>query len=122
MPPRAPAHIVASIEADYFGLIAAKYIIIRHPEVSKTTVYLLLKNLKEHGAAYPVLYAEPHLFGRPRSIIPAIEDNVVKLLIRAPTNYLNKVRHWILINYNIWVSESTVCHTIKRKEFTQKVT
>ena len=65
MPPRAPAHIVASIKADYFGLIAAKYIIIRHPEVSKTTVYLLLKNLKEHGAAYPVLYAEPHPFSRP---------------------------------------------------------
>jgi hypothetical protein len=65
MPPRAPAHIVASIEADYFSLIAAKYIIIRHPEVSKTTIYLLLKNLKEHGAAYPILHAEPQPFGRP---------------------------------------------------------
>ena len=65
MPPRAPAHIVASIEADYFGLIAAKYIIIRHLEVSKTTVYLLLKNLKEHGAVYLVLYAEPYPSGRP---------------------------------------------------------
>ena len=59
MPPRAPAHIVASIETDYFGFIVAKYIIIRHPEVSKTTFYLLLKNLKEYRAAYPILYAEP---------------------------------------------------------------
>jgi hypothetical protein len=59
MPPRAPAHIVASIKADYFGFIAAKYIIIRHPEVSKTTIYLLLKNLKEYRAAYPILHAEP---------------------------------------------------------------
>ena len=56
MPPRAPADIVASIKANYFSLIAAKYIVIRHPEVSKTTVYLLLKNPKEHRAAYPVLY------------------------------------------------------------------
>ena len=65
MPPRAPADIVASIKADYFSLIAAKYIIIRHLEVSKTTIYLLLKNLKEYGAAYLVLYAEPYLFSRP---------------------------------------------------------
>ena len=65
MTPRAPAYIVTSIEADYFGLIAAKYIIIRHPEVSKTTVYLLLKNLKEHKTAYPILHAEPQPFGRP---------------------------------------------------------
>ena len=59
MTPRALAHIVTSIEADYFGLIAAKYIIIRHPEVFKTTVYLFLKNLKEHRVAYPILHAEP---------------------------------------------------------------
>jgi len=101
MPPRAPAHIVASIKANYFGFIAAKYIIIRHPEVSKTTIYLLLKNLKEHGAAYPILHAEPQPFGRPRLITPAIEDDVVKLLMRSPTEYLNKVRHWILMNHNI---------------------
>jgi hypothetical protein len=59
MPPQAPTYIVASIKADYFGLIVAKYIIIRHPEVSKTTIYLLLKNLKEYGAAYPILHIEP---------------------------------------------------------------
>jgi hypothetical protein len=59
MLPRAPANIVASIESDYFGLIAAKNIVIRHLEVAQCTVYLLIKNLKEHGAVYPVLYAEP---------------------------------------------------------------
>ena len=118
MPPRAPAHIVSSIEADYFGLIAAKYIIIRHPEVSKTTIYLLLKNLKKHRVAYPILHAKPQPFNRPQLIIPAIEDNIVELFMRAPTHYLDKIRHWIFINHNIWISESTVCRTIKRKEFT----
>ena len=122
MTPRAPAHIVTSIEADYFGLIAAKYIIIRHPEVFKTTVYLLLKNLKEHRAAYPILHAEPQPFGRPQLITPAIEDDVVELLMRAPTYYLDEIRHWILMNHNIWISELTVCRTIKRREFTRKVT
>ena len=118
MPPRAPAYIVASIEADYFGLIVTKYIIIRHPEVSKTTIYLLLKNLKEHRAAYPILYTEPQSFGRPQLITPAIEDDVIELLMWAPTHYLNKTRHWILINHNIWILELIVYRIIKRKEFT----
>jgi transposase len=122
MSPRAPAHIVASIKSDYFGLISTKNIIIRHPEVAQSTVYLLIKNLKEHGAAYPILHAEPQPFGRRRLITPAIEDDVVELLMRAPTYYLDEIRHWILMNYNIWISESTVCRTIKRKEFTRKVT
>ena len=117
MSPRAPANIVASIESNYFGLIAAKNIVIRHPEVAQCTIYSLIKNLKEHGAAYPVLYAEPQL-GRPRLITPAIEDDVVELLMRAPTHYLDEIRHWILMNHNIWILESTVCCTIKRKEFT----
>jgi hypothetical protein len=118
IPLQAPVYIVASIEANYFGFIAAKYIIIRHPEVSKTTIYLLLKNLKEHRAAYPILHTEPQPFSRPQLITPAIEDDVMELLIRAPTHYFNKIRHWILMNHNIWISESTVCYIIKRKEFT----
>ena len=91
MTPRAPAHIVTSIEADYFGLIAAKYIIIRHPKVFKTIIYLFLKNLKEYRAAYPILHAEPQPFGRPQLITPAIEDDVVELLMRAPTHYLDEI-------------------------------
>ena len=122
MPPRAPAHIVASIESDYYGLISTKNIVTRHPEVTQCTVYSLIKNLKEHGAAYPILYAEPQPFSRPRLITPAIKDGVVELLMRAPTHYLDEIRHWILINHNIWISELTVCRTIKRREFTQKVT
>jgi hypothetical protein len=117
MSPRAPANIVASIKSDYFGLIAAKNIVIRHPEVAQCTVYSLIKNLKEHKAAYPVLYTEPQP-GRPQLITPAIEDDIVELLMRAPTHYLNKIRHWILMNHNIWILESTVCRTIKHREFT----
>ena len=90
MSPRAPAHIIAS-----------KNIVTRHPEVAQCTVYLLVKNLKEHRAAYPILRAEPQPFGIPRLITPAIEDNVVELLIRAPTHYLDEIRHWILMNHNI---------------------
>jgi hypothetical protein len=56
---RAPAYIVASIKSDYFGFIATKYIITRHPEVAKSTTYLLIKNLKEYRAAYPVLFTVP---------------------------------------------------------------
>ena len=51
-----------------------------------------------------------------------MEDNIVELFMRAPTHYLDKIQHWILMNHNIWISESTVCHIIKRREFTQKVT
>jgi hypothetical protein len=40
----------------------------------------------------------------------------------APTYYLDEIRHWILMNYKIWISESTICRTINRREFTQKVT
>ena len=85
---------------------------------------MLIKNLKEHGAAYPVLYTEPQPqpFGRPRLITPAIEDDVIKLLIQAPTHHLNKIQHWILINHNIWILELTICCIIKRREFTRKVT
>jgi hypothetical protein len=61
---RAPAYIVASIKSDYFSFIATKHIITRHPEVAKSILYLLIKNLKEHRAAYPVLYAVPQLVGR----------------------------------------------------------
>ena len=122
MPPRAPAHIVASIKSDYFGLISTKNIVTRHPEVAQCTVYSFIKNLKEHGAVYPILHAEPQPFGRRRLITPAIEDDVVELLMRAPTHYLDEIRHWILMNHNIWISESTVYRTIKRREFTQKVT
>ena len=70
MPPRAPAHIVASIESDYYGLISTKNIVTRHPEVAQYTIYSLIKNLKEHRAAYPILYAEPQPFGRPQLITP----------------------------------------------------
>ena len=122
MPPRAPAHIVASIESDYYGLISTKNIVMRHLEVTQCTVYSLIKNLKEPRATYPILYVEPQPFGKPWLITPAIEDGVMELLMRAPTHYLNKIRHWILINYNIWILESTVCCTIKHKEFTWKVT
>ena len=101
MSPRAPAHIVASIESDYFGLISTKNIVIRHPEVAQCTVYLLVKNLKEHGAAYPILHAEPQPFGRPRLITLAIEDDIMEMLMRAPTQYLDEIRHWILMNHNI---------------------
>ena len=90
--PRAPANIVASNKSDYFRLIVAKNIVIRHPKVAQYTVYSLIKNLKEHGAVYPVLYTEPQL-GRPRLITPAIEDDVMELLMQAPTHYLNKIRH-----------------------------
>ena len=65
MLPRASAYIVASIKSDYFGFIAPKYIVLRHPEVAQYTIYSLIKNLKEHGAAYPILHAEPQPFGRP---------------------------------------------------------
>ena len=93
MPPRASAYIVASIESDYFGFIAPKYIVLRHPEVARCTIYLLIKNLKEHGAAYPILYTKPQPFGRPQLITLAIEDDIIELLMRAPTHYLNKIRH-----------------------------
>ena len=42
--------------------------------------------------------------------------------MRALTHYLNEIQHWILMNHNIWILESTVCYTIKRREFTRKVT
>ena len=118
MPPRVSAYIIASIKSDYFSFIVPKYIVLRHPEVARCTIYSLIKNLKEHGAAYPILHAEPQPFGRPRLITPAIEDDIVELLMRAPTHYFDEIRHWILINHNIWISESTVCRTIKRREFT----
>ena len=121
MPSRVPADIAQSIESDYFGFIKPIHIVTRHPEVAQSTVYLLCKNLKEHGAAYPTIQALPPA-GRTRLITPAIEDDVVELLMRAPTHYLDEIRHWILMNYNIWISESTVCRTIKRREFTRKVT
>jgi hypothetical protein len=73
-------------------------------------------------AIYLILHAEPQLFNRPQLITPAIEDNVIELLMRAPTHYFNKIRHWIFINHNIQILESTVRRIIKRKEFTQKVT
>ena len=117
MVPRVSAHIARSIEDDYFGLIKPIHIVTRHAEVARSTVYLLCKNLKEHGAAYPTVQALPSS-GRPRLISPAIENDIVKLLMRAPTDYLDEIRHWILINHNIWVSESTVCRIIKRREFT----
>ena len=101
MYPRAPAHIVQSIESDYFGYISPKNIVTRHPEVARTTVYLICKNLKEHGAAYPILHVELPPIGRHRLITPTIEDDIVKLLMRAPTHYLNEIRHWILMNHNI---------------------
>ena len=65
MPPRAPAYIVASIKSDYFGFIALKYIVLRHPEVAQYTIYSLIKNLKEHKADYPILYTKPQPFSRP---------------------------------------------------------
>ena len=107
---------------DYFGYISPKNIVTRHPEVARTTVYLICKNLKEHGAAYPILHAEPPPIGRRQLITPAIENDIVELLMRAPTHYLDEIQHWILMNHNIWVLESTVCYTIKCKDFTQKVT
>ena len=79
---------------------------------------MYIKMLKEYKTAYPILYIEPQLFGRPRLITPAIEDNIVELLMWAPTHYFNKIRYWILINHNIWISESTICYIIKRREFT----
>ena len=93
MQSRAPAHIITSIKSDYFGFIATKYIITRHPEVAKSTIYLLVKNLKEHRAAYPVLYTVPQPVSRRRLITPAIEDDIIELLIQAPIHYLNKIRH-----------------------------
>ena len=121
MPSRVPADIAQSIESDYFGFIKPIHIVTRHPEVAWSTVYLLCKNLKEHRAAYPTVQALPPP-GRTWLITPAIEDDVVELLMHAPTDYLDEIQHWILMNHNIWVSESTVCCTIKCKDFTWKVT
>ena len=101
MPLRASAYIVASIESDYYGLISTKNIVMRHPEVAQCTIYSLIKNLKEHRAAYPILHAEPQPFGRPRLITLAIEDDIMEMLMRAPTQYLDEIRHWILMNHNI---------------------
>jgi hypothetical protein len=53
-----PAHIVQSIESDYFGYILPKNTITIYLEVARTTVYLIYNNLREHGAAYLILYAE----------------------------------------------------------------
>ena len=71
MPLRVPAHIAQSIESNYFGFIKPIYIVTRHPEVAQSTVYLLCKNLKEHGAAYPTAQALPPP-GRTRLITPTI--------------------------------------------------
>jgi len=42
--------------------------------------------------------------------------------MRVPTHYLDEIRHWILMNHNIWILELTICCIIKRREFTRKVT
>ena len=81
MYPHAPANIVQSIKSDYFGYISPKNIITRHPEIARTMVYLICKNLKEHRAAYPILHAEPLLIGRHQLITPVIENNIVELLM-----------------------------------------
>jgi hypothetical protein len=90
MPSRVPTHIAQSIESDYFGFIKPIYIVTRHPEVARSTIYLLYKNLKEYRAAYLTVQALPPV-GRTQLITPAIEDNVVELLMRAPTHYLNEI-------------------------------
>src|SRR6266705_2844036 len=56
--------------------------------IARTKVHLFCKNLKEHGAAYPILHAELPPIGRRRLITLTMEDNIVKLLIWAPTHYL----------------------------------
>ena len=118
MYPRAPAHIVQSIESDYFGYILPKNIVTRHPEVARTMVYLICKNLKEHRAAYLILYAELPPISRRQLITPTIEDDIVELLMWALTHYFDEIRYWILINYNIWIVKSTIYYIIKYKKFT----
>ena len=57
--PMTPTYIIASIKSDYFSFIFIKNIIIRHPEVTQCTIYLIIKNLKEYGAIYLILYTKP---------------------------------------------------------------
>jgi hypothetical protein len=52
---------------------------------------LLYKNLKKQGAAYPILHTELLPISRRRLITPTIEDDIVELLMRAPTHYFNEI-------------------------------
>ena len=120
MAPRINATTAQNIENDYFLRMRPSYIATRYPEVSRATVYNLCNNLRDFGAAYPILPLAP--IGRPRLIAPSIELELQELLAERSTLYLDELQFHILLNHQLLVSESTISRAIKHAEFTRKVT
>jgi hypothetical protein len=60
-------------------------------------VYTLCNNLRDYGAAYPILPLAP--MGRPRLIAPSIELELQELFAVRPTMYLDKLQFHIHLNH-----------------------
>jgi len=83
--------LAAKIEFEYFSGLKPHRIAQRFPEVGRKTVYTLCNNLKMFGAAYPIVSVNSP--GRPRSISPALEDEIADLLIGRLTDYVDEIQY-----------------------------
>jgi hypothetical protein len=59
MPKRVASDIVSLIENEYFAGANPNQIAQRYPDIARRTVYNLCNNMRDFGAAYPVLTTVP---------------------------------------------------------------
>ena len=119
MSPRINARLADTIKSELSIGIEPLNVANRYPEVYRSTVYRLWRNLRLLRTPYPPRFAPA---GRPRLITPDIEEDLVELLSLRPTLYLDEIAYHILINFNLLVSEATVLNTLRRIDFSRKVT
>jgi len=94
-------------------------VIKRYPTVSAATIYRHWENLRHAGT----LYLRPQAStGRHRLITRPIETDLIDLVSRRPTLYLDEIVYHILITWGLHVSEATVSRALARSEVSRKVT
>ena len=120
MPPRTDPRLVNAICSDLTIGMEPLDVAKRYPEVHRSTVYRLWRSTRILGSPYCPVRLAPA--GRRRLITPSIEEDLVELLSTRPTLYLDEIAYYLLVDHNLSVSEATISNTLRRVEFSRKVT
>lgn len=116
MPPSLPPNVVSTIQTELeVGLTPD--LVARRNNTSRRTVQKIQASLKTFGTPRPPPMCRR---GRPPLLTDAMEEDLCALLAARPTLYLDELQYHILLEFDVWISESTVSRAIHRKKFSRK--
>ena len=120
MPPRISPELANAICSKLTIGVEPLDVAAQYPEVHRSTVYRLWRSMRILGSPYSLVCLA--LAGRPRLITSGIEEDLVDLLSTRSTLYLDEIAYHLLVNYDLHISNATISNTLKRIDFSCKVT